>query len=154
MQNLHQIKKRISRDETKLRGSSSSNRNESGNLISRQNVMSALKKMHDGDYINRRYFVRLLMKSKELLHSIDPVYDVAYPNSDDPSSDPKVTVSINDHESTSVLATFDSTIMYGMCSRYLHLTFPFKKLLLNSYERLGGWRHSWTICNDAPYIPS
>ena len=111
-------------NETKLRGSSSSHpsitsndlkqerqqsgdallspgplqNDESEHLISRQNVMSVLKKMHSGNLINRGYLVHLLTKSKELLHSIDSVYDVAYPNNDDPSSDPKVTVSINDHE--------------------------------------------------------
>ena len=113
----------IHANETKLRGSSSSHpstsydlkqarqqsgdallspgplqNDESEHLISRQNVMSVLKKMHSGNLINRGYLVHLLTKSKELLHSIDSVYDVAYPNNDDPSSDPKVTVSINDHE--------------------------------------------------------
>ena len=64
--------------------------------ISRQDVMSVLQKMLSGSYINRNYFQSTILKqSKDLLHSIDPVYDVEYPLTTNGTSadNPKVTVS-------------------------------------------------------------
>ena len=47
--------------------------------ISRKEVMSALKKMHNGNFINKGYFKYLLTESKKMLHSLDNVYDVGFP---------------------------------------------------------------------------
>ena len=47
--------------------------------ISRKEVMSVLKKMHNGNYVKKGYFKHLLMESKKMLHSLDNVYDVAFP---------------------------------------------------------------------------
>ena len=62
--------------------------------ISRQDVMAIMQKMLSGSYINRNYFQYILQQSKDLLHSIDPVYYVEYPLTNGTSVDtPKVTVS-------------------------------------------------------------
>ena len=82
--NSHQtITQRTNVLEPHKRVMKSSNERESGGSmqmnISRKEVMSALKKMHNGNFINKGYFKHLLMESKKMLHSLDNVYDVVFP---------------------------------------------------------------------------
>ncbi len=44
--------------------------------LSRSNVMRIMKKMHDGNLINRSYFIFLMHKARALLHSLETVYAV------------------------------------------------------------------------------
>jgi hypothetical protein len=106
--------------------------------ISRQDVMSVLQKMLSGSYINRNYFQSILKQSKDLLHSIDPVYDVEYPLTNGTSSadNPKVTVS----------SSFSLNLLYVY--KYLQ----FHKKTNGDDKSVGSWRYSWTVSYSYAHI--
>jgi len=58
-------------------------------VITRQELMRVLKKMHNRENIERDYFAYILRRSKKLLQSSDLVYDIKLPNQ---SSNTQVTV--------------------------------------------------------------